>query len=212
MYRLAKTDRRANSSFKKKNIYIYYLIYIYIFIYKYSPGRARVCSFFFWRTLYIFLFHSLARSVFDWLRFQSGSLWDSSFSNFCLWYIRCLDTTRTLISLHHFVSLFFFLHFILSKEKWESSCDSRSFPLSTSLTSYLAVIRCRFYSFTPWSRNIRRNVLELRFKRSDTGFGIGSSIRQSTRSTWPDDGSETGSSDVLQDPWNELGDPRAHPW
>lgn len=115
MYKLAKIDRRANSSFKKKNIYIYYLIYIYIFIYKYSPGRARVCSFFFWRTLYIFLFHSLARSVFDWLRFQSGSLWDSSFSNFCLWYIRCLDTTRTLISLHHLVSLFFF--YILSYQR-----------------------------------------------------------------------------------------------
>lgn len=117
MYKLAKIDRRANSSFKKKiYIYIYYLIYIYIFIYKYSPGRARVCSFFFWRTLYIFLFHSLARSVFDWLRFQSGSLWDSSFSNFCLWYIRCLDTTRTLISLHHFVSLFFFTFYLIKGE------------------------------------------------------------------------------------------------
>lgn len=51
--------------------------------------------------------------------------------------------------------------------------------------------------------------LELRFKCSDTG----ESVRQSLDEVpWPDDGLETGSSDVLQDPWNELGDPRAHPW
>ena len=186
MYRLAKTDRRANSSFKKKNIYIYYLIYIYIFIYKYSPGRARVCSFFFWRTLYIFLFHSLARSVIGFA--FKAAVFETAVSQTSVYDIYVVSIRHELSFPYTISSLFFFLHFILSKEKWESSCDSRSFPFSTSLTSYLAVIRCRFYSFTPWSRNIRRNVLELRFKRSDTGFGIGSSIRQSTRSMWPDDG------------------------
>lgn len=33
MYKLAKIDRRANSSFKKKNIYIYIILFIFIYLY-----------------------------------------------------------------------------------------------------------------------------------------------------------------------------------
>lgn len=188
MYRLAKTDRRVNSSFKKY-IYIYYLIYIYIFIYKYSPGWARVCSLFSKNDL--FLFHSLARSVFDWLRFQSGSLWESSFSNFCL---------RHELSFPYTIS-FLFLHFIF---RGEMRILVFLFSFDKSYVLFGSDSLC--YSLV---KKYPKKRLELRFKCSDTG----ESVRQSLDEVpWPDDGSETGSSDVLQDPWNELGDPRAHPW
>lgn len=203
MYRLAKTDRRANSSFKKY-IYIYYLIYIYIFIYKYSPGWARVCSLFLKNDL--FLFHSLARSVFDWLRFQSGSLWDTSFSNFCLRYVAQYDTNSHFL-LHHFASLF---TFYLQRRNENLRVTSLVLFLFRQVLRFIwqwfSVADSLCYSLV---KKYPKKRLELRFKCSDTG----ESVRQSVDEVpWPDDGSETGSSDVLQDPWDELGDPRAHPW
>lgn len=188
MYKLAKIDRRANSSFKKKNIYIYIILFIFIYLYINTVLVEREFVHSSSEELYISFFSTASRDLCLIGFAFKAAVFETAVSQTSVYDIYVVSIRHELSFPYTISSLFFFLHFILSKEKWESSCDSRSFPLSTSLTSYLAVIRCRFYSFTPWSRNIRRNVLKLRFKRSDTGFGIGSSIRQSTRSMWPDDG------------------------
>lgn len=186
MYRLAKTDRRVNSSFKKY-IYIYIILFIFIYLYINTVLVEREfvrCS---RRTISFF---STASRDLCLIGFAfKAAVFERAVSQTSVY-----DTTRTLISLHHFVSLF---TFYLQRRN-----ENPRVPFL-----FRQVLRLIWQWFLV--KKYPKKRLELRFKCSDTG----ESVRQSLDEVpWPDDGSETGSSDVLQDPWNELGDPRAHPW
>lgn len=100
MYRLAKTDRRVNSSFKKY-IYIYIILFIFIYLYintvlverEFVRCSRRTISFFSTAS------HDLCLIGFAF----KAAVFERAVSQTSVY-----DTTRTLISLHHFVSLFTF--------------------------------------------------------------------------------------------------------
>lgn len=153
MYRLAKTDRRANSSFKKY-IYIYIILFIFIYLYINTVLVEREfvhCS---WRT--IFFFSTVSRDLCLIGFAFKAAVFETPVSQTFV-YDTLLNTTRTLISFYT-ISLLF-LHFIFKGEmrifvlrvSFFSSFD-KSYVLFGS-DSQLPIL-----SVTPWLRNIRRNV------------------------------------------------------